>query len=257
MNFFPRQLYRLPLLAAVLFPSVGVAAGLRPLSTDRPDATESPYSVDAGHYQFETELGSWTRDGGEEEFSLMEINAKIGLCDSTDLQVVIPSFTHLSGGAEGFGDMQVRVKHNLWGNDGGPTALALLPYLQIPTANDGLGSDEFEGGLIVPFAFEGPAGWSIGVQGAVGLEADSEDSGHHLSFLVSSAAGHDLTETTGFFVELVGILSAEDGSDGEAYFNTGMTWAPEPMWQFDGGVRVGLTDASADVTPFLGVSTKF
>ena len=29
---------------------------LRSFETDRPDATESPYTVDAGHFQFETDL---------------------------------------------------------------------------------------------------------------------------------------------------------------------------------------------------------
>ena len=45
--------------------------------------------------------------------------------------------------------------------------------------------------------------------------------------------------------------------DWEAYFNTGMTWAVSDTWQLDGGVRVGLTRASTDFTPFLGLSTKF
>ena len=55
----------------------------------------------------------------------------------------------------------------------------------------------------------------------------------------------------------VSVLSAESGADWEAYFNTGMTWAVTPTWQVDGGVRLGLTDASTDFTPFLGLSTKF
>jgi hypothetical protein len=59
------------------------------------------------------------------------------------------------------------------------------------------------------------------------------------------------------FLEGVGILSAESGSDAEAYFNTGLTWLVTPVWQLDGGVRIGLTGASTDFTPFLGVSTKF
>ena len=33
---------------------------MRPLSTDRPDQTESPYSVDAGHVQFEFEVAKAT-----------------------------------------------------------------------------------------------------------------------------------------------------------------------------------------------------
>ena len=53
------------------------------------------------------------------------------------------------------------------------------------------------------------------------------------------------------------MLSAESDADWEAYFNTGMTWAVTPTWQLDGGIRVGLTSASTDFAPFLGMSTKF
>lgn len=254
MNTFP---YSSIALAAACGFSICTAAELRPLSTDRPDTTESPYSVDAGHFQFEMEIAAWTRDGSEREFTLGELNAKIGLDASTDLQVVLPSYTRVRGGDEGFGDLQIRLKRNLWGNDEGSTALALMPYIKLPTANGDLGNGEFEGGLIVPFGFEGPAGWACAVMAELDLEADDDGSGHHLAVLTSATTSHAVTENTGVFFELVSVLSAESDSDWEAYFNTGMTWAVTPTWQLDGGLRIGLTGASADFTPFLGASTKF
>ena len=36
---------------------------MRELSTDRPDKTESPYTVDAGHLQIEVDLLSWMNYG--------------------------------------------------------------------------------------------------------------------------------------------------------------------------------------------------
>lgn len=243
-------------IVAVVGSAVCSAAELRPLSTDRPDVTESPHTVDAGHFQFEMELANWSRDGRNREFSLGELNAKIGLDPSTDLQLVLPFYTQVRDGGEGFGDIQIRLKHNLWGNDAGPTALALMPFIQLPTANGDLGNGEFEGGLIVPFGFDGPAGWSFGVQGELDIEADQNGSGHHLTVLASVTGSHAMTENTGMFLELVGMLSAESDTDCEAYFNTGMTWCPSPTWQLDGGIRVGLTSAATDFTPFLGLSTK-
>lgn len=32
---------------------------MREMSTDRPDTTESPYTVDAGHFQFELDLAEY------------------------------------------------------------------------------------------------------------------------------------------------------------------------------------------------------
>ena len=245
-------------LLLVLAPFFSVRAEeLRPLSTDRPDTTESPYTVDAGHFQFEMEIAAWAKDGRERELTLGELNAKIGLDAATDLQVVLPFYTQVRNGGEGFGDIEIRLKRNLWGNDEGSTALAVMPFIKLPTAHGDLGNDEFEGGLIVPLAFEGPAGWSCAVMAEGDIEADEDGSGHHFTAVTSATTSHEVTENTGVFFELVSVLSAESGADWEAYFNTGMTWAVTPTWQVDGGVRLGLTDASTDFTPFLGVSTKF
>lgn len=248
---------RFRFLPALLGLTLPVSADLRPLSTDRPDTTESPYTVDAGHFQLEMELATWARDGGESEFSFMEINAKAGLSGSTDLQVVFPFFTHVEGGEEGFGDIEMRLKWNVWGNDNGSTALALMPFIKLPTAHGDLGNDEFEGGLIVPFAFEGPAGWSCAVMAEADLALNDDGGGYHPELLTSATASHDLNDCMAMFVELVSILNAESGDAREAYFNTGLTWQVAEMWQLDGGVRVGLTRASTDFTPFVGASTKF
>ena len=68
---------------------------MRPLSTDRPDQTESAYSVDAGHAQFEFEVakatfGTVSADGDRSgrELVLGGVNAKVGLTPRTDLQWV-------------------------------------------------------------------------------------------------------------------------------------------------------------------------
>lgn len=251
------KFYLVLLAAAVSANAITAAAELRPLSTDRPDTTESPYTVDAAHFQFEMELANASRDGGNREFSFGELNSKIGLDAATDLQVVTPFYRHVSDGGEGFGDVEIRLKHNLWGNDGGATALAVMPFVKLPTANGDLGNGGFEGGLIIPFGFEGPASWFCAVMAEGDLEADDEGGGYHFVGVTSATTSHDLTETTGVFLELVSVLSAESGAGWEAYFNTGMTWAVTPSWQLDGGVRMGLTDAATGFSPFLGASTKF
>jgi len=230
---------------------------IRPLSTDRPDTTESPYTVDAGHFQFELEIGALTRNGGETSSSLGELNAKYGLNTGTDVQFVLPLYNHIAGGAEGFGDMQIRVKRNLWGNDGEETALAVMPFIQLPTGADCISSDEIEGGIIVPFGFEGAGGWGYGVQGELDIAADDSGSGHHFSFLTSATAAHALTEKLGAFFEIVAIFSEGSEAASEYYFNSGLTYGVTDTFQVDGGVRVGLSNDAEDFTPFAGISAKF
>jgi len=230
---------------------------LRPLSTDRPDTTESPYTVDAGHFQFEMEIAAITRDGGQSSYGLGELNAKFGLDASTDVQFVLPLYNHISGGAEGFGDFQTRVKRNLWGNDGGETALAVMPFIQLPTGADGISSDEMEGGIIVPFGFGGAGGWSHGVQAEVDVVADEFGDGHHFAFLASATAARSLTEKLGMFLEVVAVYSEGSEASSEHYFNSGLTYGVTETLQLDGGVRLGLSNDSEDFTPFVGISAKF
>ena len=57
---------------------------MRPLITDRPSLTEGPYTVDAGHFQVESDIATWTRDtdpsGGVSEMTkLASVNLKTGL----------------------------------------------------------------------------------------------------------------------------------------------------------------------------------
>lgn len=234
------------------------ATPLRELSTDRPDTTESAYTVDKGCYQWEMELASFTRDGGEwTEYSLAEWNLKYGLTDCADLQLVLPVYTHVRGGDEGYGDTVLRLKYNLWGNDSGDTAMALMPFVKIPTAGGALGNDAFEGGLMLPFAFTMPGDWSCAVMAEFDLTYDDGESDYQPVGLLSATGSHAITETTAGFLEIVGIFSTESSDDTEAYFNTGFTWALADHWQVDGGIRVGLTSSSTDLTPFLGFSHKF
>jgi hypothetical protein len=69
---------------------------MRGLITDRPDKTESPYTVDAGHFQLETDLVTFMRDQEKEDVSELTmynfINLKAGLTNNIDLQVLIPSY---------------------------------------------------------------------------------------------------------------------------------------------------------------------
>ncbi len=234
-----------------------MAGSLRPLSTDRPDTTESPHTVDAGHFQLEFEIAAAERDGGSTTFNFIELNAKVGLNPNTDVQFVLPFFSHQEGGAEGFGDAQIRLKRNLWGNDSGTTALALMPFVKLPTANEDLGNGKPEFGLIAPLGIEGPSGWNFGLQTQIDLALDADGSGYHPVFLNSATASHGITENTAAFFELVSILSTDSGAHSEAYCNLGGTWSLSGTFQLDGGFRIGLTDASTDFTPFLGMSVKY
>src|SRR5688572_485991 len=69
---------------------------MRELSTDRPDKTESPYTVDAGHVQIEMDVVSYVYDhsGGPnvEGWSFLISNFKLGLLNNLDFQVIAETY---------------------------------------------------------------------------------------------------------------------------------------------------------------------
>ena len=99
---------------------------MRPLITDRPSLTEGPYTVDAGHFQVESDIGTWTHDTDasgvvSEMTKLASVNLKTGLLPSLDLHLILDSYVRtrtedraagISGRASGLGDLTVRLKKN-------------------------------------------------------------------------------------------------------------------------------------------------
>ena len=144
------------------------------MTTDRPDTTESPFTVDAGRVQVETNLFGYARSRPDEDgavtdsYELVNTNVRIGLTSDTEIGFVWQPYgivrtrqadpvTRFRN--HGIGGLDIRGKVNLWGNDAfdkpGATALALLPFVTLPTDDDNGISPEFvEGGLIVPLAIK-------------------------------------------------------------------------------------------------------
>lgn len=242
----------LPLTAHNLFDPVPEDR-LRDLSADRPDATESPITVDAGHYQIEASLFDWGRERSDDTYTVMSTNLKAGLTDNTDIQFVFDSYVwEEASGGEGFGDVTARFKWNLWGNDGGDTAFALFPFVKIPTGT-ALSNGEWEGGLILPFSVDLAEGWGLGLMAEIDL-VDAGAGSHEFEFVHTAVVGHDLTEKTGVFLEYIG-LAAEDRY--EASLAGGLTYMIHGNLMLDGGCRVGLNDAAEDIGLFTGFTVRF
>ena len=88
-------------------------AEMREMSTDRPDQTESAYTVDAGHFQIEMDLMKLTYDRHRPSWNVAPVNLKAGLLNNVDLQIVLDNYVRESGGASGFGDITARLLKSL------------------------------------------------------------------------------------------------------------------------------------------------
>ncbi len=242
---------------------------MRPMSTDRPDTTESAYTVDAGHVQVEMSLVDHAHDRNDgrttRTLGVAPVLLKVGLLNSVDVQLGIDPYTRekttdrASGTSEtiqGFGDTLVRLKINLWGNDAGETALAVMPFVTFPTSGD-RGHGNIEGGVIVPFAVALPGEFSLGLMGEIDFIRSSDDDRHVVDFVHTATIGRDLWGDLAGYVEYAGFANLNGDEGYRGYFDAGVTFGVTPDVQLDGGVRVGLTEAADDVGVFAGVSLRF
>ena len=224
---------------------------LRDLSPDRPDATESPLTVDAGRFALEASLFDYRRNGGQETFSYGQLNFKAGLTLNTDLQTIVDFYS--DGEEQGFGDVTLRLKHNLWGNDGGDTALALMPFVKIPTGT-AVSNYEWEGGLIVPWSTTLTETIGLGLMAEFDYVYNEDTRDHEFKFLHTAVLRFAVTEKAGAYLEYIGI-AGEDHY--QAYLAGGMNYAVNEHLILDFGVQGGLNRNSEDFGLFTGFTKRF
>ena len=250
---------------------------MRPMSTDRPDVTESARSVDAGHVQVEMSFLDVAFDdhGGVRTttFSVMPANLKLGLLNDVDLQLVLTPYVRErteddEGGddtIDGFGDdTQLRVKMNLWGNDGPElglcdTALAVMPFVKFPTGSGDLSNDHVEAGLIVPFAAELPADFGLGIMAELDLvwnDASREYGADVLHTLALSRDGLGLAALGGF-VEYIGVALDETDHTYQTLLGGGLTYGLSDDWVLDCAVTGGISEGAPDVGGIVGTSFRY
>lgn len=239
---------------------------LREMSTDRPDTTESPVTVDAGHFQIESSLVDYSRERSRgvtrETWCVGPTNLKVGLLDRTDLQLILEPYTvsktgGVSGKREGVSDLTVRLKQNLWGNEGDRgSAFALMPWVSAPTGGDDLSAGRYEGGLIAPLSVAVTEGVSASVMLEADVLWDEARQKYFVAWTHTAACGFDVTEKLGLYVEYVGVTDSGGASPYRSSANVGLTYAFTANLVADGGIRVGLNSRADDLGVFTGVSYR-
>lgn len=250
---------------------------LRDLTTDRPDTTESPFTVDAGRVQVETTLFGYSRSRPDaagdvtDSYEFATTNIRVGLTNSAEINVIWQPYgvvrTRQADPAvtfrdSGIGGLDLRAKFNLWGNDTfekpGATALALLPYVTLPTDRHNGVSPEFaEGGLIVPFAIKLSEKFGLGLNAGVAYIKNDSETGYHAEYLSSASLSYEWSEKLGSYYEVAARFHTEDPRGEIVVLGTGFTYKLGKNVQLDAGVNFGVTSAADRINPFVGLSTRF
>lgn len=197
---------------------------LRELQPDRPGITESPFTVDAGHFQVEMDALRLRNSGSGEDDQTREWHAaytmfKLGLSRRTDVQLEVPLYSIAKqrprGTSDweernsGFGDVTVRVKHNFLGDDqDGSFAMSVIGYVRLPSGG-AVGDGGTEYGLVLPVDLELSEHINLEAQLGTEINYDREQARRYVNLMPSTAIEYDITKKLGLVAEAVAQWNTE------------------------------------------------
>lgn len=246
---------------------------LRSFQTDRPTKSSAPYTVDAGHFQYEADIVNWAYDRynaahvTSSNLTIADPVLKAGLTQNTDLELALAPInfnqthdqaTGAQNTAAGFGDVYARVKYNFFGNDGGGYALAIVPYVKAPSAAHNVGNNHWEGGAYAPFVMNLPSGWIMSITSEIDFLENAALNGTHANFQNLINFGHPLfTDSLSAYAEFWSDVNTDANAPTRYTADFALAWLVTNNFQLDCGVNVGLNKAASDVQPYFGVSQRF
>lgn len=252
------------LLGAALTGAAPLFAADRAFTTDRPDTTESPFTIASGHFQVETTLFGYALGKREDDvrprsYEFATTNVRIGVTSALEVNIGLAPYGIADPGfgphRNGVGALDLRAKLNLFGNDGGATALALLPFVSVPLdRSSGVGPDDVEYGVLVPLSFELGKGLGLGLNGGVVARRPDAGRGYRAFGIATASLAVEWSEQVGSYFEVAAELGDGDASTS---LNTGLTWQARDDLQFDTGVQVGVSGGADRFAPFVGISLRF
>lgn len=246
---------------------------MRAFSTDRPGKTHSSATVDAGHFQVESDFVNETYDyHSPQQTTTRDVSVatpilKYGVTNWADIEAAFALYNHTrvtdrttgnSVMGEGFGDVSLGSKINLFGNDEGTQSLALLPFVKIPTSASNVGNSTFEYSLNVPYMINLDTLWAVTLEPALALLKNTDNDGLHgdYSFLVN-------VNRPLFFQSVIGALelASEYSSGGQNTprytLDPSLQWLVAPDVQLDVGIYIGLNKAAPDYNAYTGISFRY
>ena len=243
-------------------------ADLRSFNTDRPPKANSPYTVDAGHFQYETDIAVYSygnTDGVKtQDWTVVDPTLKLGLTNTIDAELQVTPYQSAvtksaaaTTSVSGVGDTVARLKINVLGDDHGDVAVALLPYVKLPTAQSGLGNGSVEGGLILPISISVPGDFTVIVMPEGDYLKDTAGSGYHVAFDFLVNVSHPLDKRWTFYTEVFTSQSFQSRDKPVYTLDDALTYALTPNLQIDFGGNFSLNDVPPRTQLYTGLSQRF
>ena len=249
-----------------------VQIGAQPIETDRPDQTETSWTIPERRLQVEagyarewqadrdavliaptsSSIGALMRFAVFEGFELRGYGARIRVEPGTVVPTVQPGpgpHRPEEQTVSGIGDVAVGTKVAVVREAGFLPETSIIAHVTLP-----IGASAFRPSRLTPdvrgsfshtFAEDLSLGYNLGISWGNGFEAPS--------FVYTLALGHDLTHRIGAYAELFGIVPSDGPS--QTAIDGGLTWGAANHLQID--ATIGLIMSSpAFLTAGTGVSIR-
>ena len=255
--------------AALAAPATPMPASTtRSFSTDRPTKSYVPYTVDQGPFQYETDLAVYAvarQDGADiRTWTIVDPTLKLGLTHAIDIEVQATPFEGAvirtgsrRSAVSGCSDSVVRLKINLIGNDGGTLAIAVMPYVKVPTARSALGNGAVEGGLITPISIALPQAFTLVLSPEIDELHNAQARGYHRSANILANLSHPVGKRWTLYAEAFATRSFERGDSRVYTLDTAVAWAITPRLQWDAGANFKLGGVVPAAQIYTGLSQRF
>ena len=246
----------------------------RPYNTDRSSKTDSPFTIDAGAYQMETDVINYTMDRYNSDRTAQTVqtllfgqtNFKVGLTNWMEFQIFpqgyvekrfSPTPTSPAKTIRGLGDTTLRLKVNVVGNNGGPFVLGVIASVKVPTNTANLGNKLFDFGFGVPFNYTLPAGFTLFGQTRIDLPKVDGRAARNVIWSNPIGLSRTIVGNLSGYVEFYSAVNSQRGLPWVGTADVGFTYLVTPNFSIDINGYFGLTRSADDLTVFTGFAYRF
>jgi Putative MetA-pathway of phenol degradation len=228
------------------------AQNIPPISTDRPDQTESPITLPKNHFQMETGFSFEQTDKYTKTFSHPSILFKYGLTGSFDLRLITEFVTEKNSTqtVSGLTPVTVGFKVKIAEEKGILPTTSFLGHLSIP----GFASKDFKATYYAP-AFRFTMQHTLSEKFSLGYNFGAEWNGETAepSFIYTLTTGYSISNKVGAYAELYGFAPQQSRTD--HMFDCGLSYLLKQNMSADISGGFGLTENAPDY--FLAIGFSF
>jgi len=225
---------------------------ISPIQTDRPDQTETPFTVPRNHFQVENGFSFEKTDNSNKSFTEPSSLFKYGLNDHFEVGFVLELATIKSDRTiSGINPVTVRFKDKIADEKGVLPTISFIGYLTIPT----IATENFKASYLAP-AFRFTMQHTLSEKFSLGYNLGAEWDGESPLpvFIYTVETGYSITGKIGAYVEFYGFASRESLADHR--FDCGLSYLLRPNILLDISGGVGITDSAPDYFVAFGFSFR-